>query len=482
VLAATAIRFIEGQSKGGSLLRRYGLGIAFVIIAALALYVMVLTKSRTAALGAGAWLVLGVLSWTIFRPLWRRWAQLEARYSWPLTWIGLAVVVVGCSAVVWVYPQWYSANIAPKGEAAFEGSIYERLMLWDATCRMIQDYIAFGVGAGNWKITVPTYQLQYANFMTGNIHFDKAHQDILTFGAELGLVGMCLYVLWLVLPIGRALSLFGSAATSTERVLYVALGMAGVQFVVDSCLNFPKDRFETWIGFALVLACVAQGYGTANIDSTSQTNIPTAGLPMGPPSRSTFVVLGLLGAIFVVMGIGGYRMARARFGNERATRLALASHNIQQWEFMRSAIDKYYSPLATLTPATVPLIWYRAIALQSMGGQEAQAHQDFLAAYEAHPNNMVVLNNLASSYAVMGQHQNAIETYQKALTISPTFQDALINLTAAYYNSGDFGAALKTINRCDSTQTAWQPTIREFRTAIVYAMDSVAQQQKARDK
>lgn len=53
-----------------------------------------------------------------------------------------------------------------------------------------------------------------------------------------------------------------------------------------------------------------------------------------------------------------------------------------------------------------------------------------------------VLNNLANLYRMKGFVSKAIELYEKALKISPSFKDAKLNLAAAFLEIGRYGEAM----------------------------------------
>ena len=61
-------------------------------------------------------------------------------------------------------------------------------------------------------------------------------------------------------------------------------------------------------------------------------------------------------------------------------------------------------------------------------GSPGNALDDFKKAYAHHPNNIHVLNNLGTCYALLQHPEKAIEFYRKALEISPGFERCLINL------------------------------------------------------
>lgn len=110
-------------------------------------------------------------------------------------------------------------------------------------------------------------------------------------------------------------------------------------------------------------------------------------------------------------------------------------------------IDKGYSQWATLDPMSTPLKWYSGEANFLMNNIP-QALEDFKSAYKSHPYHIHVFNNLATCYEMSGDHDKAITHYNAALQIYPIFEDALVNLGAAYYNAGRYIEAHQTLLKC----------------------------------
>jgi len=109
---------------------------------------------------------------------------------------------------------------------------------WDIyrTARhIINDHQLLGIGAGNFPVVSPRYGL----LAPGGLPYQHAHDTLLTFGAELGIVGMLLLV-WLAFAVGR-LCWSAILARGDPRFGPLGLGlvaaMAGV--VVTNLGDYP---------------------------------------------------------------------------------------------------------------------------------------------------------------------------------------------------------------------------------------------------
>jgi tetratricopeptide (TPR) repeat protein len=113
---------------------------------------------------------------------------------------------------------------------------------------------------------------------------------------------------------------------------------------------------------------------------------------------------------------------------------------------------------------SAPIDWYMGVAHFTQGSIN-EAKICFDAAYKLHPYHIHVLNNLASCYESLGNHQHAISLYSKALDISKDFEESLLNLAAVYFNISDIQKAFETISKCSIYSE--NPNYRVYLKAIL---------------
>ena len=141
-------------------------------------------------------------------------------------------------------------------------------------------------------------------------------------------------------------------------------------------------------------------------------------------------------------------VAFKRYSGEFHTRIMKNFHHKNNWTQMIKEVDKSKNSFYQLDPMSAPLEWYKGVALFSIGNYDL-ALKSFENAHNIHPNHMHVLNNLASCYEVASNHEKAEEYYLNAISISPEFDEAILNLSAVYFNTGKFQKAFETINKCN---------------------------------
>lgn len=155
-----------------------------------------------------------------------------------------------------------------------------RLSSWQRTLNLIRQSPVTGIGAGNWKVAV----LQYENQERVDFKYLLYnHNDFAEITAETGLTGGALFVLLFALVFYRftraAFTITGSRPAKGEvsnitgdtsdppgageeqlqLLFFAAIGMMG--YAVDAFFNYPADRPEIQVLFALFLATGALAGG-----------------------------------------------------------------------------------------------------------------------------------------------------------------------------------------------------------------------------
>ncbi|MHC4175123.1 MAG: O-antigen ligase family protein [Planctomycetota bacterium] len=323
-----------------------------------------------------------------------------------------------------------------------------RVSMWRKTLEPIQDNFFFGIGAGNWKIVLPSYGLEgLPHNMFKTTYFVRPENDYIWVLSEIGIFGFILYLLIFGIIIVYVLKILTRHSNTNDKLLLTLIFFGIVGYMVISFFTFPKERIFHSMFLLLMMAIVISIYHQSLGDrkSVSRSFISALTIPS---------LLLILCAIIV-----GY----FRLNAEIHTKKALAARRVQNWPVVISEIDKGYSAFATLDPMSTPLQWYRGEANFSLNNKQ-EALYDFKKAYKAHPYHIHVLNNLATCYELEGNHNKAIYYYKQTLKIFPQFEEVLINLGATYYNSGRYEAAYKTLLRCNpNTQN---PKLEQYLTAV----------------
>jgi O-antigen ligase len=126
---------------------------------------------------------------------------------------------------------------------------------WQRSWLLIGQHPLLGVGSGNWKIEV----LKYESPEKGHFVFMyKNHNDFIEVTAETGLFGGLAYAGIFLLIFYGFIKTSVNPDVKDEKLKYVflpAIGLLG--YSVDAFFNFPADRPEMQILFAIYIASIA---------------------------------------------------------------------------------------------------------------------------------------------------------------------------------------------------------------------------------
>ena len=312
-----------------------------------------------------------------------------------------------------------------------------RLSLWNNTIQMYKEHPVFGVGPGNWQIFYPKYGLNTINDKAtrdGFTTYQRPHNDWLWIVSELGIFGLIFYLLVVIFSIIYLVkNSFESSDVGEVRTnLLFASAIVGFMFIYLA--DFPLERIEHQVLFYSILAYAL--YVKVKSFSSDVTLIKRYKLPV-------IIVL-------IVICILSLVVTMTRLSGEKHTRELKIAHIQSDWKTMISESTSANNVFYKLDPLSIPIDWYKGVALFSLN-DFSSACISFQNAYNQHPYNIHVINDLASCCEKLKQHDKAILYYRKALKISAGFDEARLNLSAVYFNIKRYKSAFMELKKCDST-------------------------------
>jgi O-antigen ligase len=327
-------------------------------------------------------------------------------------------------------------------------SFIERKHVWENTWQMITENPLTGVGAANWQIHFPKYGMQKfyeVNYTIteGLTNFQRPHNDFLWVLAETGAVGFIVYSLIFLVSCRAAYQLYRKEQNGKRQLMYGLILLQLVGFMFISAVDFPLERMEHPLLIFTSIAFIA-----ASI-------------------HSSFVKIEVSKwSLLLLLMVAGYSLfiCNKRWQSELQLRKMYKAHTSGNWEKLVSEGKKALTPYFNMDYFSIPVSWYIGVGY-FMQNKLPLAKQNFEEAYQLHPYQVHVLNNYGACYEKEGNHVRAIELLETANRISPAFSDGIINLSGAYFNSGRYEDAYRTINTIGYDDN--NPRLKTFVLAIV---------------
>ena len=297
----------------------------------------------------------------------------------------------------------------------------QRFSLYKSSINLIADNFIFGVGPGNWRIKIWEYGLYNNTF--GNSFAQRPHNDFLWIFSEGGFIAGLSYILLFLILLKDSFWLFNN---SNNPVFFKLLFCMFIGYGFISMFDFPFERISHLIIFFVFVSIIISS--KIKLNHNDAFKMPTAIIFFY--SLTTFFIIYI-----------GY----VRYNSEIHSNNAIKLKQKGNWNYVVKAIDKAYSKMFyEIDNTSTPLLWYRGVAYFSTKKYEL-ALRDFKNAYNVNPNHIHVLNNLATTYQLIGNTMSAKLYYDKAIKVNPSFKEARVNLSAILYNEKKYDEALSTI-------------------------------------
>jgi O-antigen ligase/tetratricopeptide (TPR) repeat protein len=273
---------------------------------------------------------------------------------------GLSIAAIILALGIFSYVQKYQYPKESKGRHTqsvtqqlgtiknFDNSTGLRIKGWRWSWAMIKENPMLGVGTGNWKVS----SLKYENQVSATyIYLYKAHNDFMETAAETGIFGGLLFLSIFIFSAWNFLKYYRKKSDNPDHLLPVYfLAAAGMIFYsVDAFFNFPADRPEILVFFALFFA-----FGVSALRhekaitqiAVKESSVNSSNTLMFWPSNSNGKIIStaITAGIFIMMIIS----ARAMF-------MAYESSKLQRIFYQEVISKKLNSPASLFVDKFPPV-------------------------------------------------------------------------------------------------------------------------------
>jgi len=313
------------------------------------------------------------------------------------------------------------------------GSVKERVDMWQYSVEMFKENHVLGVGSANWKIVLPKYASEEIRDVDNNVYtnFQRAHNDFLQVAAENGILGLSFYLLIFLCALFYIFRIIKTSEKQDEKLFALFMFFGIVSYLVISFFSFTKERISHSIIINLIFISITILYHKSR---KSNKNFK-------PQILKLILIPVFLILIFaLIFGIN-------RIKGEKHTRKAYEYRLRNNHKGVIREIEKASSFFYQIDPISTPIKWYSGTAW-FLSGNLNKAFDDFNESYKINPFHKHIINDLATSYELMGKHKMSEKLYKEAISLSPHFDEALINLSIVKYNAGKIDSAYNYLRDC----------------------------------
>lgn len=331
------------------------------------------------------------------------------------------------------YPEDHTRMAAFDYSEDYYSNANLRVIFWQKSLGLIAIRPVTGVGAGNWRLAIPSIKdPPNPEHTIGNCTYSEPHNEWIRIISETGIIGFILALFIFFFPPGFVLYriLFSQQKPPSAAVFYVAF-ITG--FYIFATFDFPLRRVEhnivLWSVFAFMLNKVPLNQLRYSL--------------FHKPVRWPYVVFSCLLLFTAYIGIVHFRgeyYTLLMFRNER-------KNDARVIEYCHKAENPFYN----ITPNALPISWFEGVAHYRLGEIDI-AGKCFQRALKMTPYEVRVLNDYSATLFKAGNPGEAIKTLKETLAIDPFFDDARFNLGAIYYLTGHRDSARVQINACRDSQ------------------------------
>ena len=292
-------------------------------------------------------------------------------------------------------------------------SIQERFVLWQKTISLIKKNPLIGVGLDQWKLFIPAENINATRAKYGNIIFQQPHNDLLWVTAELGIIGLLIYLF----PF-----LYGIVLIVRNRFFslqqFMIFSMLFIYLII-SFFDFPKERSIFLCLLAFLLSMLSREYSIQ---------------PLKIKKFFLIFPFTLLSFFFI----------EKIYCENLTLQMMVARKNNKMNETIQLA-EKLQLQSVEYDYTSTPIHFYQAEAYFIIGKNKKAIYHS-IKGIQLNPNHLYLWNNLGSIYYRSKEEIKAVYSWNKAIELANDFAEPRINLTLYYLERKDYEMAEKMIH------------------------------------
>lgn len=344
----------------------------------------------------------------------KRWRQLLIPSGWShqktlVTLLCLSVFFIffnlSSTNFQWGLEGWGSRLDQTKNELFLDQENFPtggRIIMWKNTTAMIHDQPWIGRGLGNFKVFYPLYARRVIHDPNFAVHSQtwNAHNDYLQTWAELGVIGLALWLGLLILFLLRGWQ--GVRRCNPSSPFYLAMSLGGIGIMGDALVSFPLEKAVPVFVFFF--------YWSMMIGHEATTQPDQKFYLFRLPRKIAFILMLILLLFLAKITHWNY----CRLESDKHYLRSLVAGQKKDWPQLLSEAEKAYQ----FNPSNARLSFLLARGLGKAGriGEALTSYEEGLKAF---PNSVNDLWMLGLTHFMQGDKERALFYYQKAVAILP---------------------------------------------------------------
>ncbi|MBN2519047.1 MAG: tetratricopeptide repeat protein [Bacteroidales bacterium] len=319
-------------------------------------------------------------------------------------------------------------------------SLNMHLLKWNTTINMIKDKPLLGSGIGTFKMNYLDYQAvflqKYPDYIKYSGKAAEAHNEYLQMGAELGIVGLGIFLSIFFVFYSLALKYLKNNQNNQDKIIVFSLLMGITSFLIHSLFTFPYHVPVLGSTFFIFLGLTVVYISGFEINEVDKKNIIRIKINTNQMIKNIIIILTLLLAVFLI-GIFVVKPYSAEIHYFKGMK------DYENQNYNDALKDFKYA--ARLDPSNGRILHGLGSTYYHLDIQDEA--QKILQRTKYYFNDRNIYRNLGLSYTQSGNYQKAEKEIKHAIYLDPKFTKAYIDLAYLYAIQKDYDKALIEWNK-----------------------------------
>lgn len=319
-------------------------------------------------------------------------------------------------------------------------SVNTRLLMWKTTFNMIKDKPILGSGIGTFKMNYLFYQAEFLRKNPSYIKYSgkagEAHNEYLQMWAELGIIGLGLFILIFYFFYKTIFNFFKSSKNIKDKTITLGLVMGITSFLIHSLFTFPLHVHALGVTFFALLGLTVIYTRKINLPKTDSDNRPKEFELKNKGIKIALTIFVLISMIWVI--------------NLVAVKPYIAE--IKYFNGMRYNVDSNYSEALPYFEHAASLDPYNGRILHALGTTYynlgiLDKAEEILQKTKKYIIDVNTFYNLGLVYAQTGEYQEAEKEFKNAIYLDTKHFKTYHNLGLLYFSQEDYDSAIEQWNK-----------------------------------